>query len=352
MNGIYGCMGMYTSLIYNVNVASSVTAQGRALVSTAIMFFEMFLANNVKFGSLNEVVTFFDNVINEKPYRKFKDHDLLDRNITPEECFAKVVMTCGFRWVPDEEEMDIIWKMINNMTQEDINRIYYKNNLYEFMNNSSMRKSLLYILKKLDKPYLNPLKCPEEIKVEMDTLSQILFEFVYYRYMIIDRMDRNEFMIKSICMISDTDSAIISLDGWYRYVLEQVQGIDFKILHESIDPLIFFETDEFGDITDDRWKRAITFEEPDLDFDFYNDEIIEMKKVINPIVELPQDNLRHTIINIMAYVLDYCVNDYLEQFSRQNHTYRGPGQCKLILKNEFLGVKNEWELIQGWKTCI
>ena len=174
MNGIYGCMGMYTSLIYNVNVASSVTAQGRALVSTAIMFFEMFLANNVKFGSLNEVVTFFDNVINEKPYRKFKDHDLLDRNITPEECFAKVVMTCGFRWVPDEEEMDIIWKMINNMTQEDINRIYYKNNLYEFMNNSSMRKSLLYILKKLDKPYLNPLKCPEEIKVEMDTLSQIL----------------------------------------------------------------------------------------------------------------------------------------------------------------------------------
>lgn len=329
---------MYTSLIYNVNIASSITAQGRALVATAIMFFESFLANNVKFGSLNEVVSFFDNIKNEKPNRKFRDRDLLDRDISKEECFAKVVMTCGYRWVPDEDDMEIIWKMINNMNQEDINRIYYKNNLYEFMNNSSMRKSLLYILKKLDKPYLNPLKCPQEIKVEMDILSEILFEYVYYRYMIIDRIDRNEYMIKSICMISDTDSAIISVDGWYRYVLEQVKGEDFKILHQTVDPLVFFKIDEFGDITDKRWQKAIYEIEPDLDFDFYEDEIVELEHMINPLVELPQDNLRHSIINIIAYVLDYCVNDYLEQFSRQNNTYRGEGKCMLILKNEFLGV--------------
>ena len=49
---------MYTSLLYNINVATSITSQGRALVSSASMCFEMFLANNVKFGSLNEVVEF------------------------------------------------------------------------------------------------------------------------------------------------------------------------------------------------------------------------------------------------------------------------------------------------------
>ena len=38
---------MYTSLIYNINVATSITSQGRALVSSMTMFFEAFLANMV-----------------------------------------------------------------------------------------------------------------------------------------------------------------------------------------------------------------------------------------------------------------------------------------------------------------
>ena len=51
-NGIYGTIGMYTSLLYNSNVATSITSQGRSLVSSMTLCFEQFLANNVKFGSL------------------------------------------------------------------------------------------------------------------------------------------------------------------------------------------------------------------------------------------------------------------------------------------------------------
>ena len=53
---------MYLSIYYNLHVAASVTAQGRHLTSNAGMCFEMFLANNVKFASLDEVLTFIDNV--------------------------------------------------------------------------------------------------------------------------------------------------------------------------------------------------------------------------------------------------------------------------------------------------
>ena len=62
---------MYTSLLYNINVATSITSQGRALVSSASMCFEMFLANNVKFGSLNEVVEFIDHIVQEKDLSSF-----------------------------------------------------------------------------------------------------------------------------------------------------------------------------------------------------------------------------------------------------------------------------------------
>ena len=56
-------MGMYKALIYNRNVATSVTAQGRQFISTAGMFFEQFLADNAKFGSVDEVAVFIRNII-------------------------------------------------------------------------------------------------------------------------------------------------------------------------------------------------------------------------------------------------------------------------------------------------
>ena len=50
-------------------------------------------------------------------------------------------MTCGFRWIPNEDELNIIWQTICNLSQEDINRVYYKNNLYEFFSNWAIAKS-------------------------------------------------------------------------------------------------------------------------------------------------------------------------------------------------------------------
>ena len=103
---------MYTSLLFNINVSSSITAQGRALISSASMMFESFLANNVKFGSLDQVVLFIKNVCEEP--RKYQDEDYIDKPVTVEDCFAKIVDSCGYLWVPDEDEMDIIWRILRS----------------------------------------------------------------------------------------------------------------------------------------------------------------------------------------------------------------------------------------------
>lgn len=351
VNALYGTLGQSTSLIYNIHVASSITAQGRALISSTILLFESFLANSVKFGSLNEVVQFIDNIRNER--RQYKDYHVLDNDVSIEDCFAKVILSTGFRWVPSEEEMEVIWRMLHNCSQEDINRIYYKNNLYEFMSNSSMVNAIKYIIRKLELPYMNPLECPKEIQAEMDELTSIIMEYVYYGYMYIDRIDKVENMVRSVCMVSDTDSAIISLDGWYRFCLDNVKDEKYNILKYKMDALYFDEVDEFGDNITNRYKKVLHFEEPDYDFDFFNDEVIELEHINNPTYILPQDNLRYTIINIMAYVLDKVANDYMEKFSKNNHSFRGEGKCKLILKNEFTfrrmlmtGVKKSYATIQ------
>ena len=148
-------MGEKNCILYNLHVAPSITTQARSCTSAAGLQFEMFLANNNKFSSFNEVVTFINNIISEKDEREYNDELILDNDISVEDCFGKVVLTCGFNYIPSEDDLDILWEMLNNLSQEDINRIYYKNNLYEFMENTSMTKALILLLEKLESPYLD-----------------------------------------------------------------------------------------------------------------------------------------------------------------------------------------------------
>ena len=336
-NGLYGCIGMYTSAIYNINVATSITSQGRTSVSTMMLFFESFLSNNVKFGSLDELLQFVDNVIREKPNRIFDDRDILDTWVTPQDCFAKLVLTSGFRWVPDNDELEIIWRVVNNLGQEDLNRVYYKNNLYLFCENRKVSRFIKQMIRDLKHPYYDPGKCPEEIQLMLDHFTNILKEYVYYPWMYIDRIEKAENMIKNICVISDTDSTIISLDAWYHFVLNMVKDEDLhikKYVPESVFEIL--EKDEFGDYTNRSQISPFVKIDPDYDYDFENDELIQMKHVINPFKVYPEDNLRFSIINIICYVLDKLVNDYMMQQTKRNFSYDPEYPCRMYAKNEFL----------------
>lgn len=343
------------------------------------MCFEMFLSNNVKFGCLNDVLTFIDNVRMEASQWKYDDREVLDPDkwVSPEECFYKIMYTCGYKYVPDEKDLDIVWKIIRNCTPIELNRLYYKNNLYNFMDNIRVKGLVHEILSCLETPYMEPLKPPKVILEPLNRLRDYLMEYVFYCYQIMDRMDRNKNMVKNVSLISDTDSSFVSLDAWYHYCVDTVKGNDYKILHQSIDVidfcekvkkesgqqidptyleegLHFYEVDDFGDPVDPEQLDAIHFEDPDLDYNFYDDDIIEIEKMIDVCKFIPQDNLRFSIINIMAYVLDGVINAYMIDFTKQSHSYRGDDQCKIIMKNEFFmykvlmtSVKKHYAMLQG-----
>lgn len=334
-NSIYGCLGNAACVLYNLFVAAAIPAQGRSLISTATMFFEGFLANNVKFGSLEEIVHYIDNVCGEASERHYNDYMMLDRNITVEECFSKIIMTCGdwrkgkIKWIPDREDLAIIYDMIANLSQEDINRIYYKNNLYEFMSNRAIRNSIIYILKRLNKPFLSPGDVPKEIQVELDTLQDMMREYVYYKHMYIDRINRCNNMIKDVCAISDTDSTIVSFDAFYHFVLDMIVGEDIAVAKQ---PVKIFDIDT--SLSDTKPFEYI----PDrISYDFYKDEIIEVEQLRKPFEIIPQNNLRFSIINIIAYISGNLCNEYLVEYTKGNNSWRGEDvKCMLYLKNEFL----------------
>ena len=119
---IYGAMGQPSSIFYNFEVAASITRQGRASIAASIMLFESFLANNIKFGSLNEVIMFIDHIVLMKPTRQYEDHRILDRDISIQEVFDKLMSSCGYRWKPDHTEANIIWKILHQLSQFHLNR--------------------------------------------------------------------------------------------------------------------------------------------------------------------------------------------------------------------------------------
>ena len=158
----------------------------------------MFLSNNVKFSCLNDVVTFIDNVRCESGSWKYSDFDILDynKNIDITQCFEKIVMTCGYKYIPDEDDLDIIWKILQGCNQVELNRLFYKNNLYSFMENTICHNLMVQILTGLDRPYMEPMKPPKKIVEPLNYLRDLLLEYVFYNYQIMDSMDRNKNMVK------------------------------------------------------------------------------------------------------------------------------------------------------------
>lgn len=330
-NALYGCCGQWSSIFYNLYLCTAVTGQGRGCISASITMFEAFLANNVQFGSLTEVLTYIDYICNDikNNNKSFNDYEILDRNINAEECFMRIFKLCGFKsWIPSDEAVQIIWDTIHNLNQKELNILYYKNNLYEFCKNSRISNLIISILIALDEPFLNPLKPPEKISSQLDYLLDLLTEYVYYRHIYIDKLERVYTMKRDVTILTDTDSCIISLDEWYRFVLEKTIGIPMKIKYT-----IAQRREAYNKVI---WEFQKT--EPTSEYDFYNNTLVEKKRLTYPAVIIEEDNLRFSIINILSYILGKLILDYMDLF-REQYNSDSPEKNReriLIMKNEFL----------------
>lgn len=329
-NAIYGCAANNTSIFYNFYTASAITGQGRGCITASIMMFESLLANNIKFGSLTEICTFIDNTISDLKLsinNKFIDKNVLDRDISIEETFLKLMRNCGENsYVPSDRDAEVIWRILNNCNQRVINVLYYKSNLYKFYENKRIKNLILKILEDLNEPFLNPNKVPEEIKDNLSMFYDLVYEYVYYRHIYIDKLGRVNNMVRDVVLITDTDSCIVSFNNWYKCCLKDTVGVPLKIKYTKT------QIEEHAD------RIILDFQktEPTEEYDFYNDKLVDIKRKKYPVVIIEEDGLRFSIINIISNVTGKLILDYMELFSENYNTKTEGRKCLLIMKNEFL----------------
>lgn len=332
-NSCYGALGNNSCLFYNVYVAEAITTQGRSYISASITLFEALLADNIKFNSLNEIITFITNVIHEAPQRKFDDNLILRGNINPTQCFVRIMQNVDpLVLVPTDKQMALVWERILALPQEELNRLYYKNNLYEFCSLQVMHDLIINILCTLQSPYMNPYNPPDEIKDLLDDFVELLKEYVYYGYPYIDKLDRIEYMKRDVTLISDTDSTILSFDMWYRFVLGMCYNIDMPIKHQKRRMYDLIEEDEWGDKPKRKLYEVV---EPCFDYNFYTDEVVEIHRARDLYHLIPQDALRYSIINILSYACSNFITDYLNRYCEICGSHRESIPSVMSMKTEF-----------------
>ena len=335
VNAIYGAMGQPSSIFYNFEVAASITRQGRASIAASIMLFESFLANNIKFGSLNEVIMFIDHIVLMKATRQYEDHRILDRDISIQEVFDKLMSSCGYRWKPDHTEANIIWKILHQLSQFHLNRLYYKNNIYAFFNNTAPKDFLLELLYSLDSPFIDPNSPPPMIKANLDVLVDMVKEYIYYPYQIIDKIERVETLYRQIDLVTDTDSCIICLNPWYEYVANLTKDLDIDLKHYELDLIELLNKENPNDASDLKEESKTEYI-----YDFRNKEILERKRLVDPFKIIPEDAMRYSIINILAYIISKLLRDYFDRISIKNNVTNDTHNfCLMNMKNEFLFLR-------------
>ncbi|MGL5714700.1 MAG: family B DNA polymerase [Paraclostridium sp.] len=72
------------------------------------------------------------------------------------------------------------------------------------------------------------------------------------------------------------------------------------------------------------------------DYSFLDDNVIEREKLISLYDIVPQEGLRYSIINILAYCLGHVINDYMVRFTKNSYSFNEDKICYIVMKNEFL----------------
>jgi hypothetical protein len=206
-NSFYGATVEKNSIFFNENFGPSITYNGVVIITTAVNAFETFMSNNFFFQNFNDVLGYINNVKNQR----YTFTDIIDIDIPKNQLLKYLVR----KWRnKTQEEVNKLALVISGLDQDTVNRIYYKNNLYRFFENTKVQEMLSATI---DKSFLNPEKPPEGIEPTVKVLWDYLEEWVLYNHLNFYRYQMADKEKRKTVLVVDTDSNFLMLDPFYKY---------------------------------------------------------------------------------------------------------------------------------------
>lgn len=254
-NSFYGGSGNKKSRFYNLYTATSTTATGQSLTSTTELAFEAFMENNVKFNRIDECFTYMENIINDK----YTINPNFLKNVNVDKVTKHLM---GMFHNPKNDYEIMIKRYLGHLSQTQLNRIYYKNNLYEFSKHTQIMNILRYIIK-YTKSFVDPNKLPKKTEKEFKLLWDYYKEFVFYNHFHFERIERfrND---KRRCVVgADTDSNILTVHAWVEFINKNIISVsnnndksEDDLLYISINTIAYILTNMITDVLKKYTKTA------------------------------------------------------------------------------------------------
>lgn len=212
-NSYYGVTSEKNSQFYNDVIGASITYTGYQIITTSILAFEMFLSDNVKYDNINELLIYLDRIVNKET--EYDIFDVLDEDkvVKKLQCYKRVKNILSVEL--SKEDDNKLKLFIDHCNKEEINKIYYVNNFYEFIENSICLDRLGTIL---SKDIQDPSKIDDETKEAVEDLWSFLKNFCFYDYNIFNRAERALTMKRKSILTVDTDSNFIYLNNYFEWI--------------------------------------------------------------------------------------------------------------------------------------
>lgn len=215
-NSYYGASGERNSIFYNRDMGASVTYTGVQVITTAVMAFEALVANNVPFKKLDDMYLFIKRVL-EKEYEFEPESVFINTKMTHKKLVDYLV---SHMEDPSEKDINEINIYTKNLTKDQMNYIYYTNNLLEFFKLEPIMEILESIV---GNKFLNVENPPDEIKDNIEILYDLCNNFVVYDHLYSDRYDRAVNDVRKAVLMGDTDSNFINLGYFYNFFDENFE---------------------------------------------------------------------------------------------------------------------------------
>ena len=244
----------------------AVTSTAQSVISTTYTTFEAFIGDNALFIDLDECFFWINE--NLKDQETFEMDSWIEYHDV-DDVFDRL-KSHFYKWKREYEKP--LYQFLSSFTEEELTRIYYKNNLHGFIEDHLQMIHLCQTIfekiphyeimdekdktleennywktlipKNLDKnsfksikdwnkyvfkeTFCDPNTLPSKVETEVKELSAYLMKYVYARYLTFDRIHRLKNFYRNTVTVIDTDSNILSLDRWVEFTKEKIMESDYQ----------------------------------------------------------------------------------------------------------------------------
>lgn len=254
-NSYYGASGAKTSPFYSKWSAIATTSSAQAGISTTETTFEAFLVDNFVFIDFNECIEWLYTVTGE--------------DVTLDDWVVRVPEDKVFKRISEkvlgitEKQKKSLKRLFDSFSEEELTRIYWKNNLIEF---TRQHKNITALHDKIFSSIIdyneveniedipkefqekfkgerNPVKAwnsfvsvqkfydpntvPDTIIEYLEELKKWYMKYVYVQFVHCDRIYRLKNFRRKVVTVIDTDSNILSLDTWMNFCYKELMQGDY-----------------------------------------------------------------------------------------------------------------------------